>query len=528
MTRSLRLLAPLALALALGCTKEQVCTSGDRTLCGSTCVKLDTDRTNCGACGRACGTNETCQASACVCPPGFTVCSGACVHLASDAANCGACGNACTGGKVCTTPLGGSPGCALNCSAGQTACGDSCVDLLSQRANCGACGRACGSGEGCSAGRCVADLYLACFNTDEVREATSTLEAAGTPIDVAPGPIGLAWAGNLLAVASGKTGGAETVALLDFGAPGLHQAKILETSAARPDVEYLAEHDGVLYVSHNSSGTLLLVKTSGEVVDEVTLSGGTTNPNPQGIAFDGAERAYLALQAGGSLTPPEGEVLVLDVSGVSSCAAGTQTPPCTSEVARIDLAPLASPGATSMPARIAVDSGHAYVALWNLDGSWNPPAGSTGRVAAIRTDLPIPALDPVFAGTANGLIDLGPACLNAADVAVSGGKLYVTCGAFDYSSYPAVAINGAGLVPVDVSGSVAQVKAIIPPFPDQARPYAPGKLAFCGTTGYVGDRNTGRVLVFDPLSGATTLGAGVDLCPASGGYAYIADIACGR
>jgi hypothetical protein len=523
MTRSLRLLVPLALALALGCAKQQTCTS-DRTLCGSTCAKLDVDAANCGACGRACAANEMCQASECVCPSEFSLCGAACVDLASDAANCGACGNACTGGKVCTTPLGGSPGCALVCSGGQTACGDSCVDLLTQRANCGACGRACGSGERCSAGRCVADLYLACFNSDEVREATSALAPAGLPIDVAPGPIGLAWAGNLLAVASGKTGGAETLTLLDFGAPGLRQSQILTTPAASPDFEYLAEHDGVLYVSHNSSGTLLLVTTSGQVIEEVAFADSATNPNPQGIAFDGAGRAYLALQAGGTLTPPEGEVLVLDVSRVSSCAA----PPCTSEVARIDLAPLASPGATSMPSRIAVDSGHAYVALWNLDAYWNPPAGSTGRVAAIRTDLPIPALDPVFAGTANGLIDLGPACLNAADVAVSGGKLYVTCGAFDYSNYPTVAINGAGIVPVDVSGPVAQVKAIIPPFSDQARPYAPGKLAFCGTTGYVGDRNTGRVLVFDPSSGATTLGAGVDLCPASGGYAYIADIACGR
>jgi hypothetical protein len=516
MTRTLRLLAPLVLALALGCTKEKLCSS-DMTLCGNTCVKLDADRANCGACGRACGANEDCQASACVCPSPFALCNGACVDLASDVANCGACGNACTSGWVCTTPPGGPTGCALNCSAGQTACGDSCVDLLSQRANCGACGRACGSGERCTAGRCVADLYLACFNSDEVREATAALAPAGLPIDVAPGPIGLAWAGDLLAVASGKTGGAETLTLLAFDPPGLRQSKILTTSAAQPDVEYLAEHEGILYVSHNSSGTLLLVTPSGHVVDEVSLApgGSTTNPNPQGIAFDGAARAYLALQA-------SGEVLVLDVSRVSSCAAGTQTPPCTSEVARIDLAPLASPSATPMPARIAVDSGHAYVALWNLDAYWNPPLGSTGRVAAIRTDTA--TLDADFAGTANGLIDLGPGCLNAADVAVHGGKLYVTCGAFDYSNYPTVTIHGAGIVPVDLSGTVAQVLPPVSAAPDQA----PGKLAFCGTTGYVGDRNSGRVTVFDPTSGATTLDAGVELCPPSNGYAYIADIACGR
>ena len=77
---------------------------------------------------------------------------------------------------------------------------------------------------------------------------------------------------------------------------------------------------------------------------------------------------------------------------------------------------------------------------------------------------------------------------------------------------------------MDLSGTVAQVLPPVSAAPDQA----PGKLAFCGTTGYVGDRNSGRVTVFDPTSGATTLGAGVELCPPSGGYAYIADIACGR
>jgi hypothetical protein len=532
MTRKTPILLALVLVAAPACRKETTCSS-DLTLCDGHCTALATDAANCGACGHACGAGESCNGGACSCDATTclgaswegkrstgTVCNDACVDLASDAANCGACGNVCAGGLVCTTSDGGSTGCGSACAgAGQSVCGRSCVSLKTHRWNCGACGRACGSKECCVDGRCVADLYLACFNSDEVREATATLSAAGLPIAVAPGPIGLTWAGDLLAVASGKSGGAETLTLLDFGAPGLRQSKILETSAAQPDIEYLAEHEGVFYVSHNSSGTLLLVTPAGHVVEEVPLSGGATNPNPQGIAFDGAERAYLALQK-------TGEVLVLDVSHVSSCAAGTQAPPCTSEVARIDLSPLASPGATPMPARIAVESSRAYVALWNLDASWNPPAGSTGRVAAIRTDTA--TLDAVFAGTTNGLIDLGAGCLNPADVAARGGKLYVTCGAFDYSNFPNVAIHGAGIVPVDVSGTVARVLPSIATFPDPDRPWAPGKLAFCGSAGYVGDRNTGRVLLFDPASGVTTLPSGVDLCPASNGYAYVADIACGR
>ena len=519
MTRPLRFLAPLALALALGCTKEKTCTS-DLALCSDRCTSLATDPANCGACGHACGAGESCYAGACFCPF-TTTCSDACVDLASDPGNCGVCGYACPGTSVCTTPDGGATTCAASCAAGQTACRRACVDLQSHRQNCGACGRSCGSNERCSAGRCIADLYLACFNTDEVREATGTLAAAGVPIAVARGPVGLAWAGDRLAVASASPGGGETLTLLAFDTPGLRQSKILQTSAAEPDIEYLAEHEGVLYVSHKSSSSLLLVTPAGRVVDQIPLApAGSLNPNPQGIAFDSTDRAYLALEE-------SGEVLVLDVSQVSSCASGALKPPCTAEVSRIPLAPLASPGASPMPTRVVVEGGRAFVSLWNLDkaAGWVPPPGSTGRVAAIRTDSA--TLDADFAGTTNGLIDLGPDCLNAADVAVHGGKLYVTCGAFDYSTFPP--IRGAGIVPVDVSGSVAQVLPVIPTFPDQDRPYAPGKLAFCGSTGYVGDRNTGRVLVFDPTSGATTLSAGVDLCPpSSGGYAFIADIACGR
>jgi hypothetical protein len=516
MNRAPRIVLPLLLSIVAlaACSKEKTCTS-DLQLCNDHCTALATDPVNCGACGHACGAGESCYAGACFCPF-TTTCGGACVDLASDPAHCGACDLPCGGAQVCTTPEGGATACASSCAVGQTACGRACVDLQSHRQHCGACGRVCGSNERCSSGRCIADLYLACWNSDEVREATGTLAAAGIPIPVAPGPVGLAWAGDRLAVASGRSGGAETLTMLAFVPPGLRQTKVLRTSAAEPDIEYLAEHGGMLYVSHKSSASLLVVTPSGQVVDEVRLApSGAVNPNPQGIAFDSGERAYLALQE-------TGEVLVLDVSHVSSCASGARQPPCTTEVARIDLAPLASPTATPMPARIAIEGGRAFVALWNLDSGWNPPAGSTGRVAAIRTDTA--TLDADFAGTVNGIIDLGADCLDASDVAIHGGKLYVTCGAFDYSSYPAVTIQGAGIIPVDLSGTVAQLLPRIAAAPDQA----PGKLAFCGPTGYVGDRNSGRVAVFDPASGVTTLGAGVELCPPSGGYAYVADIACGR
>jgi hypothetical protein len=512
MTRLPRLLVPLLLALGLACSKEKTCTS-DLALCDGACTALATDPASCGACGHACGAGESCYAGACFCPF-TTTCGGACVDLESDPAHCGACDVACAAPQVCTTPDGGATACAGACAAGQTACGRACVNLQKHRQNCGACGRSCGSNERCSAGRCVADLYLACFNTDEVREATGALAAAGVPIAVAPGPSGLAWTGDLLAMSSAVSGG-ETVAVLHFDPPGLLRRNIYSVSSANADIEYLAEHENLLYVSHTSLGTLLILTPGGAVVDEVRLAPtGAQAPDPQGIAFDDGGRAYVALNG-------SGEVVVLDVSRVLACALGAHSRPCTSEVARIDLTPLASPGGLPMPSRIAVAGGRAFVSLWNLELApvfFGVPDGSTGRLAAI--DTATATLDAAFAGTANGLIDLGPDCLDASDVAVLGSTLYVTCGAFAYPN-----IIGAGIVPVDLSGSVAQVLPKVAAAPG----WAPGKLAFCGSTGYVGDKNSGRVTVFDPASGSTTLGEGVELCPRSpAGYAFVADIACGR
>ncbi len=517
MTRTNWIVVSLLLALAAGCNKEKLCSS-DLTLCDGHCTALATDTANCGACGAACREGETCSGGTCFCRDGRASCGGACVDLASDPDHCGSCDTACAGALLCTTSDAGTTSCASACAGtGQVACGRACLNVQADAENCGACGRTCGSNERCTAARCVADLYLACFNSDEVREATGSLSAAGIPLAVAPGPIGLAWVGDLLAVASAEGGGAETLATVHFDPPGIRLTTILETSVPKPDIEYLAEHGSLLYVSHASLGTLLIVKPDGTTVDEVRLAPmGDPAPDPYGIAF-ADEKAYVALNA-------RDEVLVLDVSQVPACASGVITPPCTTEIKRLDVHPLASPTANALPSRIAVTGGRAFVTLGNLDAFWNPPPGSTGRLATI--DVATDTFDAAFAGTASGLIDLGASCLDAADVAVSGGKLYVTCGAFhyDYSTNPpTVTVQGSGIVSVDISGTVANVLPIVAGTSDQA----PGKLAFCKGTGYVGDRNSGKVFLFDPLAASTTIGAGVELCPPSNGWAYVADIACG-
>lgn len=498
-----------ALTLLAGCDQELVC-AADQQACGDACAAIGTDPDNCGGCGIACAPGESCVSGSCTCPA--TACDGACVDLESDPANCGACGVACAGDQVCTTDDAGVTACAGACAGSfQQLCGRACVDRATNPWHCGECGRACGTNERCSGGRCLADLYLACFNTSELRGASAALEAAGIPLRADPGPVSLAWSSGVLFAASAAPGGSETLWAARFGAPGARIEPVVRTRIPQPDLQFVAEHEGLLYVSHSSVGSLLIVTGLGALVEEIPLS---TSPaaNPQGIAFVGSE-AYVALNE-------TGEVVVLDVSNVPACAAGTRSPPCATELARVDVQPLAAEDALARPSHLAVAGGRVFVALWNLDPYWSVPAGGTGRLAVI--DPATRALDQtVSSGGTKGLVDLGAGCLNPADAAVHGTTLYVTCGAFDYSAWPEVTIQGAGIARVDLSGATPAVLAMLP----AAAGSAPGSLAFCEGTGYVADRNSGQVFRLDPSAGAVD---GAELCPPANGFAYVADLECGR
>lgn len=91
------------------------CTGG-QTKCGGDggaayCATTATDTANCGACGKACGLNQTCVAGACTpdCNSdggAQTVCAGDggpayCASLQTDSANCGVCGKACKVNEKC-------------------------------------------------------------------------------------------------------------------------------------------------------------------------------------------------------------------------------------------------------------------------------------------------------------------------------------------------------------------------------------------------------------------------------------------
>jgi hypothetical protein len=105
------------------------CPAG-QTSCDGVCQNLQTDESNCGACGTSCEAVQGC-------------CNGVCKNLNPDEANCGACGHACAGGQTC--------------------CSGICKNLQADPANCGTCGTVCAAPTVlCIAGDCCKPPTLAC------------------------------------------------------------------------------------------------------------------------------------------------------------------------------------------------------------------------------------------------------------------------------------------------------------------------------------------------------------------------------
>ena len=181
---SLRLLA-FALALTTGCQcgtpPVPQCPAATRA-CGTLCLDLRTDSTNCGACGVVCpdgtacadgecfstdcstadcATNQICMTEACrnrlcvgvICPSGLTCSDGACVGRECGSVTCPATAACVLGACVDVECRGVICPAATECSAG--ACvGFSCTDAVrnggESDVDCGAaCPRKCADGQGC-------------------------------------------------------------------------------------------------------------------------------------------------------------------------------------------------------------------------------------------------------------------------------------------------------------------------------------------------------------------------------------------
>lgn len=109
-----------ALAISSACSEGE-CTA-PYAKCGTLCIDFQKDPVNCGACGKACADGQECNAGACVagssssgssglgtsgttsgaCPiPEQKRCGSSCVNLMFDRSNCGECDAGCSPGEGC-------------------------------------------------------------------------------------------------------------------------------------------------------------------------------------------------------------------------------------------------------------------------------------------------------------------------------------------------------------------------------------------------------------------------------------------
>jgi hypothetical protein len=152
------------------------------TNCGGTCVDLQSDMNNCGACGEVCQSDLVpveCRSGVCEranCPVGIEYCGAVdgCRDLSSDPEHCGGCQNPCASGVcsagvcagggscgegqtdcggVCVEGVCGCPS-GLCCAEGETICNGTCVATCCDNNNCGACGNVCTGGLTCFEGKC--------------------------------------------------------------------------------------------------------------------------------------------------------------------------------------------------------------------------------------------------------------------------------------------------------------------------------------------------------------------------------------
>ena len=171
-----------------------------QTKCGTACVNLQTDPSNCGACGQACPANNTCQAGVCAPEPGafgapctkngdcnsqLCLQSGHCSKKCSGASDCPAdpswtcaplpgypsmCQCTVTGPETCdgkdddcdglvddgaTCPQDGNICISGACQCPpRNQCGGSCMDTSTNPYHCGSCSTQCQPGSVCINGKC--------------------------------------------------------------------------------------------------------------------------------------------------------------------------------------------------------------------------------------------------------------------------------------------------------------------------------------------------------------------------------------
>jgi hypothetical protein len=127
------------------------------------CRNLSLDRTNCGACGHVCGSEERCNSGVCECLTSYMTSCGTgaaarCFDLNTNHENCGVCGHACPLGGDCVSGMcdcGARTLCGGRCCSTVTTCAGTCTCLDQDRQNCGVCGHVCPTSFDGGVGSCI-------------------------------------------------------------------------------------------------------------------------------------------------------------------------------------------------------------------------------------------------------------------------------------------------------------------------------------------------------------------------------------
>jgi len=421
------------------------------------------------------------------------------------------------------------------CPKDQLSCGGTCVAVRTDPAHCGTCGNVCGEGLSCSAGQCISTpssvgLFLACGNTDQIAQATGSLEAAGGVFTVGTRPVSLTWLDGSTLYSSNSLSGTVSELRLDLPVPGgvgVSRTFTVDATSAFPDLEYVAANGGLLYVSNASLTTLDVIDPgTGTVLAQTVLDLQNPFAGPAGIAFANG-KAYVAMNFADSIA-------VLDVSTCQpsppACGAGNDcsahagtacvngfcvATACASLRGHIALpSSLASTATGPTPNRLLVSGSRMYVTLQNLDRTTQGflPAGE-GRLAIV--DLATDTLVQDAAG-APLAVSLGSACQNPGGFALHGDTLWITCGFYD--AFFTKARSGMAIVPVSVAAPTPIARDPI------VLEHTVAPAAICGGALYAGASDSGDLLRYDLGSGILT---SATLCPIdSNGNAYVADLTC--